>query len=207
MNKVIRLIRLLPLLVALSAISATASASVVWVESVDGDLSSDPTAPTSIVFTAGINSVFGSVQAPGDVRDYITFTLADNQLLTGIFLRKYVDEDTGGPGNRGFHSLNLGAEGVIPGPGTADLLLGGDHLDPVGPGVNLLELLAAAPLAGTGFDTPLGAGTYTYLIQQTGPQLTGYQLDFVIKPVPLPMAGWLFLSGLAALLGLSRDRR
>lgn len=186
--------------------SASASASVVWVESVDGDLSSDPAAPTGITFSAGINSIFGTVQAPGDVRDYITFTLADDQILTGIFLRKYVDEDTGGPGNRGFHAIQLGAVGVIPGPDTADLLLGGDHLDPVGPGVNLLEVLAGAPLAGTGFIAPLGGGTYTYLIQQTGPQLTGYQLDFVVKPIPLPVTGWLMLSGLLTLVGIARRR-
>lgn len=202
-------LRSLALTLLIGVFAHSASAALVWVENVNGDLSSDPGAPTSLTFSAGVNTILGTVTASGDTRDYITFTVETGTVLTGIFLRKYVDEATGGPGDRGFHAISLGTEGVIPDPTTAGDLLGGDHLDPVGPNVNLLEVLAGAPLAGTGFDTPLGAGDYTYLVQQTSPLLTSYVLDFVIKPapVPLPMAGWLFLSGLAALGTLKRRTR
>jgi hypothetical protein len=64
-------------------------------------------------------------------------------------------------------------------------------------------VLASAPLGGTGFEVPLGAGTYTYLVQQTGPQQTGYSIEFNVTPEP---SGLLFvLIGLGAVV--SRRQR
>jgi hypothetical protein len=54
-------------------------------------------------------------------------------------------------------------------------------MDPETPGTDLLPDLAAGTLGGSGFDVPLGPGVYSYVIQQTGPQHTGYELDFVLR--------------------------
>jgi hypothetical protein len=58
--------------------------------------------------------------------------------------------------------------------------LAGDHLNSEVPGTDLLPDLAGAAQAGTGFTVPLGPGTYSYLVQQTGAEESGYSLDFVI---------------------------
>jgi hypothetical protein len=59
--------------------------------------------------------------------------------------------------------------------------LGGDHVDGVNEGTDLLPALADGEPAGAGFSIPLGEGTYTYLIQQTGPQVSGYALVFALR--------------------------
>ncbi|MEM9056745.1 MAG: VPLPA-CTERM sorting domain-containing protein, partial [Pseudomonadota bacterium] len=80
-----------------------------------------------------------------------------------------------------------------------------DHLDP-DIGADLLPALAAGTLAGSGFDAPLGEGVYTFLVQQTGPQLNGYSLEFVVSAVPVPAALPLLLGALGALGAVARRR-
>jgi hypothetical protein len=92
-----------------------------------------------------------------------------------------VDLPGGGPGNRGFHAINAAPPASSPGAATAGSFLGGDHLDAAPPGTDLLPALADGMPAGTGFTAPLGPGTYSYLIQQTGPQISGYSLKFVVS--------------------------
>lgn len=50
-----------------------------------------------------------------------------------------------------------------------------------GPTANLLTGLSQALQGGRGFDTPLPSGDYTFNVQQTGPQESGYTLNFVIE--------------------------
>ena len=187
---------------SLAALTATATAGIVHDEGVDGDLSGDPGAPTALTFTPGSNVIHGQVTTGGggtdDTRDFITFTIGAGQSLTSLTLLAYEDENAQ-PANRGFHAINLGNTSFIPGGGTAGSFLGGDHLDPT-IGVDLLPTLATAPLAGTGFTVPLGPGTYSYVVQQTGGDISNYSLDFGVVPEP----GTLALLGLSATLLLRR---
>ncbi len=194
------------LLAAAAAVlfSVSASAIVVWDEGVNGDLSTDPFAPTVVNFGLGTNTVIGSMSTPNDTRDYLTFTIGAGQLLTGIILQQYDDLDVGGPGNRGFFAISAGPTSAIPGGGTSGSFLSGAHLDPFGAGTDLLTILQTNQLTGTGITSPLTAGTYTFLVQQTGPQLTGYTFDFQVAEVPIPAAVWLFATGLLALFGARR---
>ena len=96
-------------------------------ELTDGDLSSDPAAPTAVTFSAGSNLVTGSVAAPGDIRDFLTFSIGAGQALTAIQLVSSVDGTTGGPPDRGFVALHPGATSAIPGAGT----IGCDQPGPV----------------------------------------------------------------------------
>ena len=196
------LIHVLPL-ASLALFAASAQAATVWNEGSNGDISSSEAAPTSIVFALGNNVILGSVNGGNDNRDYITFTIGAGQSLTGIELLAYDDLNTGAvnDGNRGFHAINLGATSFIPSIATSSSFLGGNHLDPVF-GTNLLPSLGAG-IAGTGFTGALGPGTYSYLVQQTGPELTGYSVQFTIVPEP----STLLLSVVGAGMALRRRRR
>ena len=195
-------------LLTLSLLLAGQASALSYDEGIDGDLSGDPLNPTFLAFDVGLNTITGSVttSAPADTRDYITFTIGSGQTLDSILLFDYDDPATGPPndGNRGYHAIDAGTTSVIPSGGTASDLLGGAHLDPLTPGTDTLPILASAPQGGTGFSTPLGPGDYTYLIQQTGPQVSNYSLGFVVTPEPTTAT--LLLSGLWVLGRRARRR-
>jgi hypothetical protein len=197
--------RFLPaLIMGIVLLGAGAAPALVYDESMDGDLSEDPASPTPLVFGMGGNTLIAQVDGVEDV-DYLTFTIGDAQALDAILLLEYVNADLPIlPGNRGFHAIAAGPTSFIPSPSTADQFLGGDHLDAQDSIVDLLPILATAPLAGTGFEVPLGPGTYTYLVQQTTPEPTRYSLEFVV--VPEPSAALLLLGGLVV-MGLGAPSR
>jgi hypothetical protein len=178
-------------------------------EAVSGDLSDVAASPTVLAFGVGNNQVKGTMVTPpppaeNDTRDFITFTVPPGHQLTAIILEEYIALPGGGPGNTGFHAINAGPVGKTPGVDPSSAFLGGDHVSGANEGMNILLDLAITPLSGTGFSVPLPAGTYSYVIQQTGNDLTGYDLNFVIAAVP-PVPGttpvWLG-AGAVALLAL-----
>ena len=132
-------------------------------------------------------------------------------VLDSIDLVSYFDVD-GNPADDGFAAINAGTTTTQPAGmgGSVDAdFLGGAHVGAdqlPGAGGSLAADLAGAENIGTTFDFPLTAGDYSFLIQQTGPENTGYTLDFVVSPVPLPAAAWLFISGLLGLFGVKRMR-
>ncbi len=174
------------------------------------DFSTDPLTPTALSFDVGMNTVIGSVTNAGDTRDYFTFTVGVGQLLTDIRVVNY-QTFTGGSStpdtvaNTGFAHIDDGTTSVIPGGGTITAFLGGSHINAtVSPSsINLLERLSTAPQGGTGFTAPLGPGDYTFNIQQTGPQLSEYELAFTLVPEPGTYAA---VAGVLA-LGLDIVRR
>lgn len=182
------------IVVLVEMMMATASAATVWNESVDGDLSTDPNAPTPVSFNLGSNVISGSIIGPGDARDYIKFTIPAGLALAELRQLQYVTLPDGGAGNRGFHAIIAGNTSFVPDANNIGNFLGGNHVDPLPVGTDMLPALAAATLGGTGFSMPLGPGTYTYHIQQTSPILTGYSLDFGLVPEP-PTAA-IFATGL-----------
>ncbi|MGI9517599.1 MAG: hypothetical protein ACR2NP_11160 [Pirellulaceae bacterium] len=167
-----------------------------WDEGADGDLSNDPLATTPVGFGEGDNEIIGSVADPNDIRDFFTFNIGAGQALTAIYLIEYTDIATGGDGNTGFAHIDDGTQTVIPSAATSGDFLGGTHVDRTifpNPTDNMLTVMAGAPQGGTGFVAPLFAGDYSFNIQQTGPPLTGYRLNFVVIPEP---ATGLFMAGL-----------
>jgi len=153
-------------------------------ESVDGDLSTDPASPTALVMDVGSNTLTGTVQGPGDARDYVTFTIAPDELLVSILQMDYYDVNTSGPGDRGFHAIIEGSSSLVPGGSNIGSFLGSNHLVTLTSGTDMLPTLGSAPNGGIGFTPPLGPGTYTYHVQQTGAEWTGYVIDLVVSAPP-----------------------
>lgn len=187
--------------------------ALAWNEAVDGDLSTNPSSPTPITFNVGNNTIAGTVTSgsPVDTRDYITFAILPGQRLTALRLITWQDLPGGGPANRGFHAINAGATSFVPDGTTEGNFLGGDHVDPAPSGTNLLPELSDGDTAGVGFTVPLGPGTYSYLIQQTGPQLNGYNLEFEVSALQnVPASSpWVsaVLAGLLAAIGFALIRK
>lgn len=175
-------------------------ADVVWNESVNGDLSSNPDAPTFLNFANGSNTVVGSISEPdGDPRDYMTFTIGPNQFLTGLTLDAY------GPPGVSFQGINAGNTSFIPSTATAGSFLGLDFVQEGLIGVDMLPILAIGEYGSTGFTVPLGPGNYTYLIQElTGGESRSYQLTFSVVPEPSSVA---MLGGMALICMTRRSRR
>lgn len=209
-----RALRDLTFTITFIAAPATAFA---YDEAVSADLSNLPAAPTPLTFVVGSNQVKGTVRNthPADTRDYFTFTIAAGHQLTAIRMPTYTNVTGGGPGNVGFQAINLGATSEIPDPsgGNEDFYLGGDHAVSVLPTDDLLLDLADGTPAGTGFSTPLGPGTYTYLMQQIS-GATAYDLQFVVTgpaPASAPVPAWhpwlgMLLAGLLAKAGMGALR-
>lgn len=176
-------------------LAAVASADVVHDEAVDGDLSNEAFLPSVLAFGPGGNLVSGSVTVNGDFRDFITFTVPAGSAL--VALRQVLYSDGAGTfGSVGYHAINAGSTGLVPGFGTAGSFLGGNHMFN-NMGADLLPDLAAAITNGTGFTIPLGPGDYSYVIQQSGNQHTFYILEFDIED------DWTELGG--ALAGVNGD--
>ena len=169
------------------------AAAVVYDEGSQGDLSGDPNAPTAIAVEVGSNLIMGTVVggAAAD-QDFFRFTVPVGTVLSGLVVSSFEGDD------QGFIGIATGV--AFPSPfGAADLI--GFELA----GTNALgvDLLADSS---TTLDGPLGSGDYAALIQETSTTLNTYTFDFQVQAVPVPMAVYLFLSGIACLWTLGRRR-
>jgi len=187
------LILISSLLLALPALGAS------HIESVDGELSDDPAAPTSLVLEPGSNPVEGSVAIPSGL-DYLHITVPDGHALVGIELSAF--------GGSGVSFLGIQAGPVW----TAGeffsidpaLLLGWAHFGPGDVGTNLLPAISMGDDA-QGFLPPLSAGDYTVLFQETGVVEVSYGFDLTVASVPEPSV--LGAMGLSLLALAVRPRR
>lgn len=174
-------------------------AVTVWNEADDGDLSTDPLAPTAVSFLLGSNDVIGSVVSSADTRDYLTFSILGGQALTAITVNSIVSVNN----DPGFSFLATGTTSVNPASSETGIL-GGVLVSPSNTGDDLLALFSGNNLVTVGFTTPLGAGDYVFEIQQTGTELLQYNLTFEVESIPEPSAT--LLGGLGSLLLLRRRR-
>ncbi len=166
-------------LLAGMALIASPAKGATYDESVTGDLSNDPTAPTSFTLSLGTNSILGTVGsgAGTDSLDAVAITVP-----AGMELTRFTNSVYSGSDNQdfiGFHpgatfagSVNVSSnytglahfgttarnEGVGNPPGSSTSTVGLDLL----PVMNSEGLAVGA----SGFARPLGPGTYTFLIGQ-----------------------------------------
>ncbi|MEM9097865.1 MAG: hypothetical protein AAGC79_05015 [Pseudomonadota bacterium] len=181
-----------------------ATAVTIHDETVDGDLSNDPNAPTSLAFGVGDNTVIGDVSVDAD---YITFEILSGQALDAIRLVSFTTNQLDNAGVA-FGLLDDGATSVVPSGTTINDFLGGALFGAADVGTDLLTPFSSASAGGTGFARPVGPGTYTFLIQETAATEDQYQLTFVVSgsatAIPLPPAGLALLAGLAGFAALRR---
>jgi len=207
--------------VAVCALLAAAPAKAIIYDEAGpgGDLSNDKAAPTPLTLTPGLNSVIGTVNGfpPGtDPQDWVSFTIPTGFVMTSYVNSKYDSTDA-----QGFTGFQFGSS--FPGGIGSEFLegsyagyahFGTGATNGVGSppsttvGVNLLPLMADPSFAPgtTGFTPPLGAGTYTFLIQQGDPETTSYQFDMNVRSVPEPGSS-LCLLGVGGLAILALQRR
>ena len=185
-----------------AAFSYPVAAATIWDEGTDGDLSTDPAAPTSVTVALGTNTVIGSTigSAEGPDRDIFTFTVPDGAALTQLLLTAFISEDD-------LAFLGLQAGSVITDTSIPDNLLGWLHPSAAFIGTNILDDIGQGGGA-IGFTGPIGPGTYTLWMQQGDPLLVAYGFDLIIEPaaVPEPPMAVLFALGLCALATARRRR-
>ena len=155
-----------------------ANAATVWDESVNGDLSSSEAAPTSIALAVGSNVLSGTVNGLPLDRDYITFTIPAGFVLSAMNLATF------SPDNLAFSSFNTGSTSYIPSGATNGLFLSGIHITSADIGFNLLTFFDTRNVTTNSLPSPsLGAGTYSWLIQQTSPIVQAWKVDMILQGV------------------------
>ena len=181
--------KILATLVLTAALALPAGAAVVHDEAVNGDLSTNPLAPTELAFAAGSNTVAGTVRnagTPADLQDYITFTVPAGQKLLSLNLVFY------SPASLSFAAFNAGATSFIPSIATDPMFLSGIHVGGDQFGTDLMPLFVTNNVTSNALSDPwLNAGTYCFVIQQANTNLTTYRLDFVLDgSVPVGSHTW-----------------
>lgn len=164
--------------------ASACQAGIVWNELLEGDLSGDRFAPTSLLVAAGSNELLGvmagATGGPGGTidRDYFTITIPSGHVLSSIVLGVYISPDFSA-----FLGIQPGTvfpddpDAVIPSD-----LLGWTHFGPIEEGTDLLPMMG---MNGQGFSPPLPPGVYSFWAQQTD-DYTDYALNFVVEEVPTP---------------------
>lgn len=184
---------------ALLMAAAAGAQAFVHDEALDGDLSGDRLAPTWLTAVPGSN-LLAMRSTTGD-RDYVGFTVPAGWQLSSVFHLSYASTD-----DLSFMALQAGTTLTEPPTGTnVANLLGWYHFGVASAGTEIIDNLAAGPGA-IGFAPPLGAGPYTFWIQQTGAAAT-YSFDFVLTAVPEPGTPALALLGGLALAAMFRRPR
>ncbi len=201
------LIWLLPF-VLLSQTLSVGLGGLVWDEfSAQGDLSGSNTAPTSLTFVGGPNTVRGStISSPID-RDFFKITIGPGQTLDTVILRAYTPA-TSPTTQRSFFAVGFGS--TIASISSASPDVNGNLIRQSDVNTDVLDNLGLAGQTGNGFTGPLGPGDYTFWFQETAVNINNYEFEFNISPVPEPSSLMLLAVGLIAsgnVFGRNRKKR
>jgi len=173
----------------LFAAAPAARAALTYNESVSGDLSNLGSAPTQLVFSEGINRIIGTMGGGSDADpDIFTFNIQPGQWLTSIYLGPM------NPQERSFYAIAAGRT-INMTDATTHL---GSYLT-----YDIGELIDDLATGGTGFEIPLGAGTYTAWFQEVSTRVD-YEFAYTVIPEPGTSAA---LCAAAALAGTVILRR
>ena len=221
-GSVVRLLVSPALMVSL-ALMATPAAAATYDESVSGDLPDDPTLPVPLMLSLGTNSIFGTIGsgAGADKLDAISLTVPAGMELTAFTNSIYFGSDD--QDFVGFHSgASFAGSAFVSsnymglahfGTAAANAGVGSPPGSPTSTvGMDLLTVMNSEGLAvgASGFTSPLGPGTYTFVIGEVVANLDRfptYQFDVMVVPEPANL--WLAVTGVAIIspLAVSKIRR
>ncbi|MDB5680339.1 MAG: conserved rane protein of unknown function [Sphingomonas bacterium] len=216
----------LSLLVASAALSiAPGARAQLYTEAVSGDLSKNPQSPTSVgTLGLGSNFIVGMTIPTGPIvdpatgthanvdADYLTFTVAAGQALTGLTF------DLGTviqPGDRLLLGIAQGTKVNVDPTFSqgATGLLGWTLVSSSMVGQNVLPALGLSAPANfpaipgaTGFTGPLAAGTYSLWLQDSD-QPVSYRFNLQTAAVPEPATWTMMIAGFGLLGGAMRRRQ
>jgi len=165
----------------LGVLAVPAMGATIWDEGTNGELSGDPATPTLITFADGSNTIIGTCHGNIDVsnpvdRDYITFTVPPGMILSHLWLH------TWDPDDYGFMSFNAGSTSFIPSGATNASFLSGIHLNGEDVTQDLMVFFRDRKVTTNALpQAALGPGTYCWLVQQLGPFVESYNVEFVIE--------------------------
>lgn len=163
-----------------ACLSAAAFGQVIWDENVQGDLSNDRLAPTSLTLGVGDNILIANMG--WEDKDYVHFHLGPSMALERIVVVSYVSDDP-----ISFIGVQAGTVFTEPATGTnVANLLGYALWGAADIGTDILPRIGQGPGA-IGFTPPLTGTDYTFWIQQTGDP-TAYRLNFVTTPEPASLS-------------------
>lgn len=167
--------RLLITLLGASLFTASALAAG-YSEKKLGDLSDDGLAPTAVKLKTGPNVIVGKYGTANGVtdRDYFTVKIMDGQTLDSIIL----EPETVVGVNLSFIGVQAGKKVTVPpvGGSPADLL-GYTHYGTADEGTDILPAMGTGSGA-IGFTPPLGAGTYSFWVQELAACKCQYRFTF-----------------------------
>lgn len=203
--------RFLLILLIAATLPFSGARALNWVETLDGDLSNDGDFPTFVLLTEGSNlfeGTMGSLDNGVTIdADVWSFTIAAGYYLTGISLVAY---NAPAPNIDSFMALD--DAGTINMTDPSQHLSNGlwtEEFDGFGNTyTDLMAILDAGPqFGGTGFNGPLGPGTYTFWIQEGSDQVN-YTINMTVTAVPEPGSMILMvLAGAGAMMRRRRPRR
>ena len=192
---------------ACAFLAGSASADLMWDEAIDGDISGDYMNPTQM-YTKSVNNhvIFTTVGGnPEQDREFFTFTIAEGYELVSIVLDGF---ETSPESNLGFIGVATGSS-FPTNPDNPDVtqLLGYALIGTSDVGDDILQGMGQGG-GSIGFTGPLGAGSYTFWAQETGPSTDNWDLNFIVTqgstpvvPGPGALAG---LIGIATIAGRRR---
>lgn len=172
-----------------------AHASVIYDESVSGDLSNSGTAPTLLTVSLGSNQLFGTTGKTNNTidRGYFTFIVPEGMVLSALTVLP--GTQTLGKLGESFIGMEAGPEVTVSTSATnAAGLLGWDHYGIGDIGTNILPLMGSAGLGSAGFTPPLAAGSYSFWVQEASAGTVNYGFDFTIS-TPEPSSWAMLLLG------------
>ncbi len=187
-----------------AALTSSSRANIVYDESVNGDFSNNGLLPTTVTLGAGWNTIMGTTGrgSSGVDRDYFTVTVPTNWSLSSI--TEVAGTNVGGAVS--FIGLEWGNQLTLPtNTATANGLLGWTHYGPTSMDIDLEPAMSMPANGSSGFTDPLGAGTYTFWIQDFNQGSFNYAFALAVTPVPEPSTYAAF--GALMLVGLALRRR
>jgi hypothetical protein len=161
------------------AVFCTSTLAAGYSEKKKGDLSDNGLNPTTVKLTLGNNFISGKYGAKDGVieRDYFTIKIAPGQQLAGVWL----EPETNVAFNVSFIGVQAGSQVTVPPTGgSPEDLLGWTHYSEDDIGTDILPAMGEGNGA-QGFVPPLGPGTYSFWVQETGACKCQYKFKFVVN--------------------------